>query len=65
MIKQVDKGNAIVLKDTEYFRDLAEDHLKDITFYFELALTIDHCIVKKLDYNPSLPMKGTILPILC
>lgn len=39
--------------DTGYYRDEAEYHLKDITFYHEITSNVDHLIKKKLNYLVS------------
>ena len=49
IIKQADKGGAIVIMDSDYYRGLAEDQLSDTSFYSEIPENIDSRIMRRLN----------------
>ena len=50
IIKQADKGGAIVIMSSDYYQGLAEDQLSDTSFYSEIPENIDNRIMRRLTH---------------
>ena len=49
VIKQADKGGAIVIMDSEYYKTMVEEQLNDRTFYSEIPYNIDHLANRRIN----------------
>ncbi|CAG2219099.1 unnamed protein product [Mytilus edulis] len=49
VIKQADKGGAIVIMDSDYYRIKVEEQLNDSTFYSEIPDNIDHLVKRRMN----------------